>query len=191
MKYLPIATTLLCLLLALSGYSQTENTGTDPSSRSFADRKNEIKLGAVKLIAGPILDLEYERALNSSSSLGANVVANLSEDEFLYDFAFTPYFRMYFTESREYGTRGFFAQAFMGYSSGTDYDYDYDPNSGIYEELEQNWNSLGAGLGVGTKWVNRHGFVFQLVFGLGRNFIVNDYAPEIFLQGDAYIGYRF
>ncbi len=148
MKYLPTTLTFLCLALAFSGFSQTEKTETDVPNRPVADRKNEIKLGAVKLIAGPILDLEYERALNSSSSIGANVVANLSEDEFLHDFAFTPYFRMYFTESREYGTKGFFAQAFMGYSSGKDYDYDYDSNTGIYEEYEQNWNSLGAGLGV-------------------------------------------
>lgn len=186
-----ITITFLCLLCTLSGFSQSEDTETEKIIRPIEIRKNEIKLGAVKMIAGPVLDLEYERILTGYSSLGGNIVAALSDDNYLYDFSITPYFRMYFTQSKEYGTKGFFAQAFMGYYNGTDYVYYYDGPQGYPVEDEVNWDSLGAGLGIGGKWVNKGGFVFQLVIGIGRNFIGDTYVQEILFQGDAYIGYRF
>ncbi len=185
--------TFLCLLCTLSGFSQSEDTETEKVIRPIEIRKNEIKLGALKMIGGPILDLEYERILTGYSSLGMNMVADLGDNNYLYDFSLTPYFRMYFTQSKEYGTKGFFAQAFMGYYAGKDYVYNYNgPGYPYYPvEKEVNWNSFGAGLGIGTKWVNKQGFVFQLVIGIGRNFIDNGYAEQILFQGDAYIGYRF
>lgn len=191
MKAIITTITFFCLLCSFSGFSQADTTNTEKPYRPLEIRKNELKLGAVKLIAGPILDLEYERVLSSYSSLGANMVVALSDGVFMYDFSLNPYFRMYFTQSKEYGSKGFFAQAFMGYYTGKDYFYDYNANNGFGQSEERNWNSFGAGLGIGTKWVNKHGFVFQLVFGIGRNFIGDVYAQEIILQGDAYIGYRF
>ena len=182
--------TFLCLLCTLTGFSQSEVTKTEKIIKPIEIRKNEIKLGAVKMIAGPILDLEYERIITGYSSLGINLVADLNDDNYFYDFSLTPYFRMYFTQAKEYGTKGFFAQAFMGYFTGKEYVYDYNgPGYPAGEEI--NWNSFGAGLSIGTKWVNKQGFVFQLVAGIGRNFIDNGYADQIFFQGDAYIGYRF
>ena len=182
--------TFLCLLCTISGFSQTEVTETEEIFRPIEIRKNEIKLGAVKMIAGPVLDLEYERVLSGYSSLGINMVAVLGDDNYLYDFSLTPYFRMYFTQAKEYGTKGFFAQAFMGYYNGKGYIYDYN-GMGYPAEEEVKWNSFGAGLGIGTKWVNKQGFVFQLVIGIGRNFTDNVYSEQILFQGDAYIGYRF
>ena len=182
--------TFLCLLCTLSGFSQSEITKTEKILKPIEIRKNEIKLGAVKMIAGPVLDLEYERVLTGYSSLGINMVADFGDDNYFYDFSLTPYFRIYFTQAKEYGTKGFFAQTFMGYYTGTDYTYDYN---GSFEPIgkEINWNSFGAGLSIGTKWVNQQGFVFQLVLGIGRNFIDNGHTNQILFQGDAYIGYRF
>ncbi len=190
MKFITSIITFVCLLFTFSGFSQSDTTKTEKIYVPVEARKNEIKLGAVKMIAGPILDLEYERILTGYSSIGINMVADLGDNNYLYDFSLTPYFRMYFTQSKEYGTKGFFAQAFMGYYSGKEYSYDYNgPGSPVENEI--NWNSFGAGLGIGTKWVNKQGFVFQLVAGIGRNFIDNGYAQQIVFQGDAYIGYRF
>lgn len=187
MKTLTTTLTFLCLLCAFSGYSQTDSTKMDKPHRPIEDRKNELKLGAIKLIGGPIIDIEYERVLTKYSSVGGNMVATLSDDVYIYDFSLSPYFRMYFTQNKEYGTKGFFAQAFMGYYTGKEYTYDYFAQ----QSSDENWSSFGAGLSVGSKWVNKQGFVFQLVVGLGRNFTDNDYIGDMIFQGDAYIGYRF
>lgn len=189
MKTLTQTLTFLCLLCTLSGFSQADTTKSGKPFRPIEDRRNELKLGAVKLIAGPILDLEYERVLTGYSSLGGNMVVNLDNDDDFYNFSVSPFFRMYFTQSREFGSKGFFAQAFMGYYTGKDYDYNYDFPYTEYEE--KTWNSFGAGLSIGSKWVNKQGFVFQLVIGIGRNIIGDDFADDIIFQGDAYLGYRF
>lgn len=191
MKTLTQTLTFLCLLCSFSSFAQSDTTKAGKTFRPIEERKNEIKLGAVKMIAGPILDIEYERILTPYSSLGGNVVADLGENNYLYNFSLTPYYRMYFTQNKEYGTKGFFAQAFMGYYTGDYTEYNYNYTAYLFNTGEKKWNSFGAGLSVGSKWINKQGFVFQLVFGIGRNFTNKDYIDNIIFQGDAYIGYRF
>jgi hypothetical protein len=48
------------------------------------------------------------------------------------------------------------------------------------------------GLAVGMKWINRSGFVFEILLGAGRNITGNDnVVPEAFFRGDFNLGYRF
>ena len=148
------------------------------------NRVNELKIGMVKLLAGPILDLEYERIANTYASYGSNIVINLGSNYFLYDFSLSPFYRIYFTERKQYGTKGLFIQGFMGYYTGEDYYYYYDSHLKKY-------HSLGAGVGLGWKWVNKQGFVIQFLAGGGRTIAGGHRAPEGLFQGDLSVGYRF
>lgn len=183
---------LILFLIAgiISGYSvQAQSTSeADISGKTIVERKNELKVGALKLILGPILDLEYERVLSNYGSLGANMVIDLN-DALVFDFSFTPYYRFYFNRNREYGTSGFFTQAFMGYSTGKGVSWDGTP--GNINVKEERFNALSMGLSIGGKWINRQGFVLQLIGGLGRTITNNDYMNEVIFQGDLMVGYRF
>lgn len=192
MKPLQILLTITFCYCFLNTSAQEQNNESDEPitvERKLNDKKNEIKLGVIKALAFPIIDFEYERILNSSSSFGANAVVNASDENDLYKFSFSPFYKMYFTKSQEYGTKGFFAQGFLNYFNGEDSFYNYMDGS----IKDQDYNGLALGFGVGQKWVNQAGFVFQISAGVGRNLINNDddYVPEAIFQGDLFVGYKF
>lgn len=173
---------LFILINSFHCYSQ-ENLLKSGSNikQSIENRKHEIKIGALKALCGPILDIEYERILNKYSSFGGNTIINFNQGTYLYNFLLSPFYRMYFTQVEEYGTKGFFAQGFLSYYTGK--------NNIIYDNKK--FNSFGIGFGIGKKWVNKQGFVFQFVLGGGRTISGGYSAPEYIFQGDISIGYRF
>lgn len=172
--------TLLFLLIHITAFGQENLSETDSIIKPF-NKNHEIKLGVIKALAGPILDIEYEYNLNRSSSFGGNLGLNFNQD-YIYDISLSSFYRMYFTESKEYGTKGFFAQAFLGYYAG---------ESDVFGFEDEKFNTIALGFGVGKKWTNKKGFIFQLGFGVGRTLFGNRATPEFIVQGDAYIGYRF
>ena len=176
---------LLTLILSLHCFSQENEVETDSSTirQPIKSRKNEIKVGTIKILAGPIIDIEYERILNRYSSFGTNIVINLDSDYYFYDFSLSPFYRAYFTETKEYGTKGFFVQAFLNYYAGEN-GINFDNNNDKFQ-------ALGLGFGIGRKWINKQGFVFQFVLGVGRTIYGSKSAPTTVFQGDISIGYRF
>ena len=70
-----------------------------------------------------------------------------------------------------------------------DLSYYTGKNNIIYDNKK--FNSFGIGFGIGKKWVNKQGFVFQFVLGGGRTISGGYSAPEYIFQGDISIGYRF
>lgn len=189
MKNITLSLTMIFLLCVISGFSQTDSTDGNKEYRPLEERKNELKLGAVKLILGPILDLEYERIFSKYSSLGGNMVINLNPDNNYNTFSFSPYYRMYFSRQRDYGTSGFFAQGFMGYYTGKSDEIYMDGFNPVYDE--DSWNAFGAGLSLGGKWVNKQGFSFQIIGGIGRMISGDDLVTDVVFQGDLFVGYRF
>ena len=186
-------TILLLLLFAgafMNSYAQADSTGIN-------FRKHEIKVGGVKLIAGGIVEATYEYLHSPYFTYGASILGNLDKNNgYPEDFAVTPFARFYFTESKEYGAKGFFVEGFAKYITGHEYYYDYDSYTGpdgeyIYNEYERkdSYNTVSAGLALGWKWVNHAGFVFEVLVGAGNNF--NSSAPEASFRGDLNIGYRF
>lgn len=179
MKKTIVLLALICNVLAF---------GQESSSISLSEKKHEIKLGAIKLLAGPIFEGTYEYIYSKDFTFGSSVLIDL-QNENVWDenFSITPFARFYFQETKEYGAKGFFAEGFLKIASG---------ETELYEELSLNntaekFTAAALGLSVGRKWVNHSGFVFETLIGLGRTIGNSDNAPDVFFRGDLSLGYRF
>ena len=155
--------------------------------KTLLGRKHEIKIGGIKLIAGPIFEGTYEYIYSKDFTFGSSVLMNLNTDsDYSEDFSLTPFARFYFQESKEYGAYGFFVEGFAKYYSGK-YVSIY-----IYNEAdEKKFSAAALGLSLGKKWVNNSGFVLELLVGVGRTIGNSNNAPEAVFRGDLNIGYRF
>lgn len=152
--------------------------------RSIFDRKHEVKIGAIKLLAGTILEGTYEYINNGDFTYGVSVLGNLDNDSDYYeDFSVTPFARFYFQETKEFGAKGLFVEGFAKYSTGK-HDYDsYD--------LDRKYSAAALGISVGQKWINRTGFVFEILAGVGRTLGSSESKPDFIFRGDLNLGYRF
>ena len=169
----------ITLLFTTTSFCQDK---TEPVQKSIFDKKHEIKLGAVKLIAGEILEFTYEYINSKNFSFGSSVLVNFdNESGYSENFSLTPFARMYFQESQEYGAKGFFVEAFLKYISRKDYYYGNSTN----------YNTGSYGLSLGKKWINSSGFVFETLIGFGRNTTKATNMPDASFRGDLFIGYRF
>ena len=131
--------------------------------------QNEIKVDFLDFILFPALTLGYEKNRNSSTAYGATMFINFDTDlgsEWNDKFAITPYYRFYFLESQDYGGYGVFAEIFTKFSSAKIENY---------SNLERkSYTDISPGLAVGRKWINRKGFTFELMFGVGRNLLYDE-----------------
>lgn len=156
------------------------------NKKSLLNRKNEVKIGGIKLLAGPIFEGTYEYIYTKDFTFGSSVLINLNTGNgYTEDFSLTPFARFYFQESKEYGAYGFFVEGFAKYYSGK-----YVPIY-IYEEDKKKFSAAALGLSLGKKWVNNSGFVFEILVGLGRTLGNSNNAPDAVFRGDLNIGYRF
>jgi len=59
----------------------------------------------------------------------------------------------------------------------------------------ENYFDIAPGLAVGSKWINRKGFTFEILFGLGRNLLYeednNDGRSTVVVRGGFSVGKRF
>lgn len=171
---------LLCLVSFFFGYSQ-ENKTTDL-------KKNELKGNALMLVAGAF-EITYERLLNDESGAGVSLLLSYDTDVST-KFSLTPYYRFYFGKK---AAAGFFAEGFgmLNTYQGENYYY----NNGITTTIkEEKITDFALGFGLGGKWVNKKGFVFELNAGIGRN-LFNDkssyYDQKLVGRGGITLGYRF
>lgn len=151
--------------------------------------KNELRLNALDLIVHPALSLSYERLVNDANGYGVSLFANFGDNDATYqNFALTPYYRFYFLNRKDFGASGLFVEAFSSFSSVNFYDsYTSDNDKDEFQ--------FSMGVGLGKKWVNRNGFTFELLAGVGRYFISrdteNNYPPEAHGRFGLSIGKRF
>ena len=105
---------LLLACYGLTAFAQqtttvTTTTTTTETTPWVTDRKHEVKMGAVKLLAGAIFEGTYEYIQNKDFTFGASVLYNFDQDnDYPEDFSITPFARFYFQETKEYGAKGFF-----------------------------------------------------------------------------------
>ena len=189
---------LLTLTLGYCSYAQQTTTVTTTTttkvdtSPSIIEKKHEVKLGAIKLLAGGITEGTYEYIFSEDFTFGASVLYNFDHksNDYPEKFSVTPFARFYFQETKEYGAKGFFVEGFGKYVSGQDITDYYDattPESDIRKDF-----SCGAvGISLGWKWINRSGFVFELLVGGARTLGGNDSTPDGIFRGDFNLGYRF
>jgi len=137
--------------------------------------KNELKIDFLDFLIGPALTIGYEKINNSSSGFGTTLLLNLGGDDTSVDlirdkFALTPYYRFYFLQSEDFGGYGIFAEVFTKFSSSEHRVSNYQGGSSKIT----NYFDIAPGLAVGRKWINRKGFTFELLFGVGRNILYSD-----------------
>ena len=131
--------------------------------------QNEIKIDFLDFLIFPALTLGYEKNRNSSTAYGATMFINFDTDlgsEWNDKFAITPYYRFYFLESQDYGGYGVFAEIFTKFSSAKIENYS--------NLKRKSYTDISPGLAVGRKWINRKGFTFELMFGVGRNLLYDE-----------------
>jgi hypothetical protein len=172
---------LFIILLSISSFSFSQ----EEEPKNIAQRIHEIRLDGVKLIAGPIAEVTYEFVKNENSGYGVSILANLGSD-YNEDFSITPFYRMYFFTKQDYGANGFFVEGFGKLVTGDEYDYVFDE-----EDEKNNYTDFSLGMSLGKKWVNKNGFVFELLLGVSRALGSDDSGPEAYLRGGLFVGYRF
>lgn len=187
------------ILLALTFLGITKICAQSEASTSTSERKNDVLISPIELIASPLLNVSYERVFRENMGVGVNGMFYFGNNDRYDDSAFSqilPFYRMYF--GKKYGA-GFFVEGFVPITSTKDYYYNYVYNeygSFSYNEPKRR-TTVGIGIGLGGKWVTRNNIVFEVSGGLARRFGSN-YDNYDFYDGDNLtgkgmlgIGYRF
>ena len=173
--------TLLILLIPFISLSQEEvqkveviksDAQIEAFTSSLGDR--ELRVDFLDLLVFPAISVGYEKINNSSSGFGTTLFLNLANSdtniEWNDKFALTPFYRFYFLKSEDFGGYGIFAEVFTKFVSGK-----YDSNNGLGSNnyLTGSYFDIAPGLAVGRKWINRKGFTLELLFGVGRNLLID------------------
>lgn len=149
------------------------------------DKLNELKVDAFDAIVLTTLDVSYERALNDDMGLGISFLANFKKENGYYEsFAITPFYRFYFLNNEDFGTKGYFVEAFSKFATGDTDIFDFN-------NKEKKYFDIGLGLGFGRKWIHNNNFLFETSFGIGRNLGLSENSPSITFRGGFSLGFRF
>jgi hypothetical protein len=179
---------VLCLItLAVHAQEQASENASKLNS------KHELRLDGLEALAIPNLEINYEYVISKYAGAGAAISVSLGGDDFneYQKFAFTPYYRQYFLNKKEYGARGLFVEGLLQVATGEDYNDYYHDLPGGYGPMDQgSWFNVGPGLAIGQKWVNHNGFVFELSAGGGR-YLIDTHGPLGYFRGGVLVGYRF
>ena len=165
------------LLFAQNKYNEVIVIKSDKQIEEFTSSlgQNELRLDFLDLLVFPALSVGFEKINDSSSGYGATLFLNLGGEDTIGEvyndkFALTPYYRFYFLQSEDYGGYGIFAEIFTKFSFGK-----YEKFNDFWDQNQNNetlsYSDIAPGLAVGRKWINRKGFTFELLFGVGRNLL--------------------
>ena len=155
-KLLPI----LLVCLSLNAFAQEDTPPQD------TDKKHEVTINALTLIASEWADFSYEYLINEESSFGVDLQFRLSsnDNDISRKFSVTPNYRRYFSGNY---ARGFFVEAFGMIHSLE--EFITVNNGGSFAEQLETSTDFSLGISVGGKWVTKKGFVAEIFGGLGRN----------------------
>jgi putative salt-induced outer membrane protein YdiY len=181
---------ILFFIFSLTCYSQDKiqqveviktNTQIEKFSKNIG--QNEFKVNLFDALVYESLHVGYERMNNTSTAYGATMLINLGDSELNDNFAVTPYFRVYFLESEDYGGYGFFAEVFSKFVFG---DTGINEFEGFASD-DENYFDIALGAALGRKWINNKGYSFEVRLGLGRNLLYES-NQEDRTEGMASIG---
>ena len=176
-KYIIIFLSIPSLLFAQNKDNEVIVIKSDKQIEEFTSSlgQNELRLDFLDLLIFPALSVGFEKINDSSSGYGATLFLNLGGEDTIGEvyndkFALTPYYRFYFLQSEDYGGYGIFAEIFTKFSFGK-----YEKFNDFWDQNQNNetlsYSDIAPGLAVGRKWINRKGFTFELLFGVGRNLL--------------------
>lgn len=175
-------TILSALLLAICGFAFAQQTD---SLKKGALGNNELKLNLAYTIGG-FPELNYERILKDDMSVGVAVLVALEED-YEYQFAFIPNYRIYFGNKK---ANGFFIEGNMAIvTTSMDNYYYYDDIAMGNKYQNRNETNFGLGAAAGAKFLTKNGFVGEIYLGAGRLFGSNGVGG--FPRAGITIGKRF
>ena len=97
---------------------------SETNKPSIFTKKHEVRVGGVRLLAGPVFEGTYEYIHTKDFTFGSSMQVSLMSTEIEEKFSITPFARFYFTETKEYGAKGFFVEGFAKYFTGI-YDSNY------------------------------------------------------------------
>ena len=110
---------ILALFVTFTSLAQSDD---NKEVINAIDKKHEVRLGAIKLLAGPIFEGVYEYVQDSNRGFGAAILLNLNSDnEYPENYSLTPFYRMYFQTKEDYGAKGFFVEGFTSFFGGKNY----------------------------------------------------------------------
>jgi len=151
------------------------------------ENRHEFRIDALEALAIPNLEISYEYVNNKYSGFGASLAINFEESfDQIQKFAFTPYYRQYFLNKKDFGARGLFVEGLLRFAAG---EGEITNINNVITQ-DEDWFDMGIGLAVGQKWVSDNGFVFELSIGGGR-YLLDNNPDGAFLRGGILIGYRF
>ena len=210
---------LLFILLFTLSYSQdvqqVEVIKSDKQVTKLFDElgDSEIKLDVLDLLSLPALNIGYEKINDSYSSYGADIFLNFNDgsasNSWSEKFSLNPFYRFYFLNKTDFGGEGYFAEVFLKLSylhyDRDTYYYGPDPDIPFYIGSENvKTFDIAPGVGIGKKWVNKKGWTFEYMIGVGRflfndkgddnldgDYSSNNYRPEATFKGGISIGKRF
>ena len=148
------------------------------------DKKTEIKINALTLIAAKWIDVSYERLIDEESSFGIAATLNTDTDETDLNYALTPFYRRYFSGKF---ARGFFVEGFGSLFSAREY-----LDTVFFGSQTDNFETgFALGISVGGKFVSKKGFSTELLLGVGRNMVESSTYNEGYGRIAISVGYRF
>lgn len=192
-KFVLIFLIIPSILIAQNDVNEVVVIKSDKQIEEFTSSlgQNELKIDFLDFLLFPALTVGYEKTNDSSSGFGATLFLNLGSNnddgiDWNDKFVITPYYRFYFSKSEDFGSKGFFAEAFSKFAFG----------KVVYKE--ENYFDIAPGLALGNKWINRKGFTFEFLFGLGRNLLYDNESENsdsgrstVVVRGGFSIGKRF
>jgi len=159
---------IIILFCSVLGISQEVTQGGTQGN-------NEFKINVGYAIAG-LPEMTYEYIIDEGGAVGLSLAFSIDEN-IDFDFIAVPYYRLYFGKKR---AAGFFIEANAGIFSDEN-----DNNPG------QNAIGFGPGLAVGGKFLTKSGWVAELVFGGGRNFVNQSVISDVYPRLGISLGKRF
>ncbi len=194
---------------------QVEVLKTDRQVTKLLDElgNHEIKIDVIDFLTQPALNVGYEKINDSYSSYGADVFVNFndnnSSNSWSERFSLNPFYRIYFLNKTDFGGEGYFAEIFIKFSNieynRETYYYEPMPNEPYSTTQEIKVWDIAPGFGVGRKWVNKKGWAFEYMVGVGRflfakngnddctscGYDVRNNRPGATFKGGISIGKRF
>ncbi len=209
---------LICAIFSIISFAQevqqVEVVKNDKQVEELLDQlgDSEMKLDVIDLLSQPALNIGYEKINDSYSSYGADIFFNFNNNNasrsWSEKFSLNPFYRFYFLNKTDFGGEGYFVELFIKFSNiefdRNIYNYDSFPNEPqVTNEEIKAWD-IAPGVGIGRKWVNKKGWTFEYMIGVGRYLFsssenddipdgasVSDYRPEATFKGGISIGKRF
>jgi len=170
----------LCLAISANSYTQVNTQAETIDFPQDINKKSELKINALTLLAAKWIDVSYENLINEESSFGVAATLNTDTSGSDLKYSLTPYYRRYFSNKL---ARGFFVEGFGMLFSAKDTDL-FGFGSQKFE------TGFAMGISVGGKFVSKQGFTTELLLGFGRNLGDDNYNDSIGRIGISF-GYRF